>query len=250
MVAARQPGPDRLSRAIRQQQATVIAEHRIPEGGLHAHARGAAGEHQVLDAQTSEDEVQLGLIEATEAVFRNDNVGGLGCQLIDDIRVSGVPDKDAAWRTVRASVCVADADDLMHGRILRVLIADVRQIRPELHLEIDNLQSCAACRRQHAAYRGDDVADRGDVHSGVCQRPVLAYKVVLHVDDDDGCLAWLHHERLRPSVDRQGAADRIHGFVPLSRVTDQHGGVEPAVHADPRCLGGSRRQPCGSLASN
>jgi hypothetical protein len=46
-----------LSCAIRQQQATVVSEHGVPERRFNADARCAAGEHQIPNAKAPEDDV-------------------------------------------------------------------------------------------------------------------------------------------------------------------------------------------------
>src|SRR5215831_21016092 len=63
VVASRQPLSNRLGRAIRQEQAPEISEHGVPYRRFDADARGTAGEDQVLNEETAQDQLEVRAIE-------------------------------------------------------------------------------------------------------------------------------------------------------------------------------------------
>src|SRR5712692_3778051 len=74
VVAAREVAPDGLAGAVAQQQAAIVAIEGVPQGGVDADTRRAAGEDERFDAVLAQDRVQLCLEEAAVAVLGNDNV--------------------------------------------------------------------------------------------------------------------------------------------------------------------------------
>lgn len=103
MVAARQAKPDRLARAILQQQALVVAKHGISERRFDADACRTAREDQASDTETSESLIKLGLIEAAIPVLRYEDVSFSWRKLRQDRGIPRVLDENAARSAIRSS---------------------------------------------------------------------------------------------------------------------------------------------------
>src|SRR5689334_18430150 len=66
---------DRLAGAICEQYTVIVSKSRVPNRRLHAHARRASGENEVLDVRLLENRIQLSLIEAAESMLVDDDIG-------------------------------------------------------------------------------------------------------------------------------------------------------------------------------
>ena len=100
MVAPRETLADRLGHAVGQQQALVVAEHRVAHRGLHADAGRAAGDDELLRAGRAQRRVEVGAVEAAEARLPEHGVAGLRPELADD--------RQQLVDAVRAGVAGAD----------------------------------------------------------------------------------------------------------------------------------------------
>jgi hypothetical protein len=74
MVASRQPSTDRLRRAISEQDAAVVPEHRVPHCRFNADARRASSKDQALDSETAEFFIQVGSIKPAIPMLGDDEV--------------------------------------------------------------------------------------------------------------------------------------------------------------------------------
>src|SRR5215212_1286967 len=94
MVAPRKVQPDRLRGAILQEDARVVAEHSIADGGLDTNTGSAAGHHEVLRAQRLENRVEFRLVEAAESMLGDNDIRRFRGELVHDARVPGAPNQD------------------------------------------------------------------------------------------------------------------------------------------------------------
>ena len=109
MVASREPRSYRLGRAIRQKHAAVIPEHRVPHRRFNADARGASGEHEILDAKPLEDCIKVGSMKATVTMFGDNDVSCLRFQFAQNLGVPRILNQDPAFRAVRRGDTLSDA---------------------------------------------------------------------------------------------------------------------------------------------
>ena len=122
MVAARQLAADRLSRAVREQQTAVVPEHRVPNRGIHANARGTPSENQFPDPESAQDAVQVSLEETAEPVLVELNVFRLGSKLGDHLRVPRVANQESSRLAVNSCVWGSGCTDNGYsGSLLRWL---------------------------------------------------------------------------------------------------------------------------------
>src|SRR5438309_13513 len=101
MVRACEIAANDFSGAIGQDHAAVIAEERVMERRLHAHARRPADEDEALDLPLPQNVIELRVKEPAVALLRDDNVAGLGGELRNPV---GVP------RPFDQEVAAADAE--------------------------------------------------------------------------------------------------------------------------------------------
>jgi hypothetical protein len=74
MIASRQVIAHWFSRAVRQEQTRVIAEHCIAYRRFNTHTCRAPGNDQILNPQLPQSCVQTGLVESAVAMLGDDDV--------------------------------------------------------------------------------------------------------------------------------------------------------------------------------
>ena len=109
MIAPRQTLPDGLVHTVRKQDWQIISEHRISYSRLHADARRTAGDYQILDCQSLERCVEVGLVEAAEARLIKNDVTCLRPQLRNDVGIPRISDQHATFASVRRLNFLTDA---------------------------------------------------------------------------------------------------------------------------------------------
>jgi len=117
-------------------------------------------------------------------MFVDDNVVGLGPELVHDIRVPGVADQNSTFSTVGGMNGLPDAERQVPQAVWRIGSAQVGEIRTKSHFEINNLDARPASRYQCSCYRADGLLNTGNINSGQVEHPALGAKIVLHVYDD------------------------------------------------------------------
>jgi hypothetical protein len=85
VVASAEAGAHGFGCAVLEDDAVVVAEEGVSDGGLDADARRAARHDQVLYPPTSEELIQLGPIEAAESSLVEDRVVVAWCELVEDV---------------------------------------------------------------------------------------------------------------------------------------------------------------------
>ncbi len=161
VVAARQFVADRLGDAVLEQDALIIAEERIPEGGLHADAGGAAGEDECAHAQGLQHVVELGFEEAAEPGLVDDRVHLVGRELVDDLCSPCASDHVAAGRSVGKFARLAHTDPSVDLRPVRCVRSPrIGQIRVIAHPQVDDLHSDRTNDFEQPRDRRDHSLDR------------------------------------------------------------------------------------------
>src|SRR5262245_53200288 len=100
MVASREVVADGLGRAICEQYRRVVAEHRIAERGLHAHAGRAPCYDELADSRGPQGLIQLRIVETTVAGLVDKRLARLWAQLIQHAGSPTVPNENACLAAV------------------------------------------------------------------------------------------------------------------------------------------------------
>jgi len=151
-----------LGGAVGEEQAVIVAEHRVADRGLDADSGGAADDDEMFDPLFLQDLMEVRFVETTVTGFVNDCVAGKRSKLVDDVGIPCVANKNSA----RASVwCVRHVSDAqvrfgMFDPTGRVGKTGIRQIVVISHLEIDGGNSCASCCFENSSYRLNYGANR------------------------------------------------------------------------------------------
>src|SRR5262249_54759363 len=104
--------PNRLAGTICEQDTVIVPKSCVPDRRLDAHARGAPGENEVLDARILENRVQLSLIEAAESMLVDDDIGRLRHEAVENVRAPGVTNQHAPFSTIRRLDRLSDSKHL------------------------------------------------------------------------------------------------------------------------------------------
>src|SRR3954463_10705307 len=95
MVAAGEARSHGFSGAVLQHGAVVVEKERVSDRRFHAHARRAAGDDEMGDAQSREELVEFGLVEGAEPRLPHDDVAISRSELVEDLRRPRVALEDA-----------------------------------------------------------------------------------------------------------------------------------------------------------
>ena len=151
-----------------------------------------------------------------------DDVARLGRQLRDNVRIPRVPDEDPAFRTVRGSHHSARAKHEVSRIVGRAGSTGIRKIRPECHLQVDDLHTRPSRQIEDSPCLRDGSADHGRVDTGTVKQSPFGAEVVLHIDDNNRRLGDVDRNRHGLRLDRddwsrQGFLRRMacHTAVPI-----------------------------------
>ena len=101
MIAAWQTVANGLGGAILENEAVIIAKHRVADGGFDTHARGPSGKNQAGDAAAFKNGVEVGLVESAISVLVEHEIVGIRPEFVDDIGIPGIANQDAARGPLR-----------------------------------------------------------------------------------------------------------------------------------------------------
>ena len=205
MVRAWQVIADRFGRAVLDDEAGVVAEHRVTHSRFDADARRAAGDDQICRGALSEDLVQVGLEEAAKAVLRDTGITCLRLQLVKNLRVPCVRDENPACGAVRGRDLITDAQGRMLEQVGAVDRTGVREVCRMLHRDVDDRDHRRPRRRDDAGGGRRRSADTTDVDPCTVEHSSGCPEVVLHVYYKDGCPLEIDLERGRATGDRDHA---------------------------------------------
>src|SRR5437660_12845323 len=113
-------------------------------------------------------------------MFVDDNVVGLGPELVHDIRVPGVADQNSTFSTVGGMNGLPDAERQVPQAVWRIGSAQVGEMRTKSHFEINNLDARPASRYQGSCYRANGTSNTRNIHSFYIDIPDYATTIVLH----------------------------------------------------------------------
>src|SRR5205807_9082298 len=111
-------------------------------------------------------------------MFVDDNVVGLGPELVHDIRVPGVADQNSTFSTVGGMNGLPDAERQVPQAVWRIGSAQVGEIRTKSHFERHNLYARPASRYQCSCYRADGLLNTRNIKSVQVEHPALGAKIV------------------------------------------------------------------------
>lgn len=157
-------------------------------------------------------------MKATVAMLGDDNVARLRSQFIQYLRVPRSLDQDAAFRAVWRPDRLPDAQRLELDPIRGVGLPGVGEVRSELHLQVHDLQTRTACRRENPFRWFDHLPNRGDVDPGALGIPTIRTRVIqtaallvlspiFEADLPDN--AWGY----RPKRSAVGAVEQVHDYL-------------------------------------
>ena len=171
MVAARKLVTDGLAHAVGQQQASIVAKHRIADRGVHADTGGASGEDQVPESFAAQDIVEFCLIKAAESRLVENNVFGLRPKLLDDFCVPRIANQESTTITGGCNARLTDAELEMANAVCGITGAEVRKIGAEAHLQVDDCDSRCAASGNGGLRWSDGPLDGRDVYSCPIEHP-------------------------------------------------------------------------------
>src|SRR5262245_13398017 len=136
MMASGQLVADSLSRTIVEYYTRIVSAHGVPDRRLDVDTRGTARDEEGSDPPLCEETIQVGLIQAAEAMRVEDDIVGLRCQLREHVGVPGIGDQHATLSPVWNLYRLSDAERQMPHAVWSVGGTKVREIGTEAHFQI------------------------------------------------------------------------------------------------------------------
>ncbi|MNE22028.1 hypothetical protein D3C80_1152170 [compost metagenome] len=218
-----------MMRGILQHHPEIFEMEGVAQRAFDADIGGDADEHQIADAAGTQHAVHIGVEETAVTCLRHQNIAGLRLQLIDD----GIVPRSLGQQLALQFRPFAH-------RLQRIGLVPVGRARPArldiilvpAVLEIDDLNTRRPRRIQRLLDVGDSALGSGNIEPGKVDITAFGRIGVLHVDHDNGGLAGLQGNRLRPCGKRHAFRT---AFRPL--VTRHDGFAHSAASSSARtCL--------------
>src|SRR5579859_4029916 len=110
MIASHQIVADRFRRAICQQHAAIVAEHRVPNCRIDADTRRATCKDKISDSKPTQGLVQLSFKEAAESVLIQHDIVWLWVQFLYNVRVPSILNQKSSFSAIRRDALLSHSE--------------------------------------------------------------------------------------------------------------------------------------------